>query len=497
MAAFKEYQKYDGLGLAGLVAKKEVSPADLLDAAIEQIEKKNPRLNSVILKMYDHARKSLETQGSGPFAGVPFLLKDLLAAYAGVPMSSGSRAYKNYIPPVDSELVKRFKKTGVVILGKTNTPEFGLMAVTEPELHGPTRNPWDTDRTPGGSSGGSASAVSSGMTPIACAGDGGGSIRIPSSHCGIFGLKPSRGRNPTGPYYGEIWQGAVVEHIVSRSVRDSAAMLDATLGDDTGAPYTIQRPTKSYQSLLDGNPGKLKIGFSTKSPIGTEVHAHCKEAVADAAKLLADLGHHVEEADPAFDGQALAKSYLIMYFGEILEEIRSAGENLKRRPRKSDFEATTWMLGLLGKAFSAADFVHAMKEWHKLGRVMGTYHEKYDLFLTPTAAFPPVRIGELQPKPAEKVLMSVINFFGAGKLLKASGIVDQLAEQSLSKTPFTQLANLTGAPAMSVPLYWSSDKLPIGAHFAAAIGREDLLFSLAGQLEKARPWFDRRPEEFT
>lgn len=496
MADFKEYEKLDGLGLAELVRKKKVHPLELLESAVSRIERKNPSLNAVIHKFYDKARKTAsEKIPDGPFCGVPFLLKDLLAAYAGEPMSSGSRAYRNYIPLEDSELVRRFKNAGTVILGKTNTPEFGLMGVTEPELHGPTLNPWDTARTPGGSSGGAAAAVSSGMVPIASAGDGGGSIRIPASNCGVFGLKPSRGRNPTGPIYGELWQGAAVEHIISRSVRDSAAMLDFTCGDDSGSPYPVSRPEKPYSSLLSRNGPRLRIAFSSASPVGRGVHNDNISALNDAVSLLQSLGHKVEEKHPDIDGNELAMSYLTMYFGETAEEIRAAGKILGRKPRRSDFEGTTWLLGLLGRVYTAGDFASAMKVWNRLGRIMGKFHETYDLYLTPALAYPPVKIGELAPKPGEKIAMDIVNMFGLGKLMKATGMVQELALKSLEKSPFTQLANLTGQPAMSVPLYWSKENLPIGVQFIAPMGREDVLFQLAAELERARPWFDKRPPE--
>ena len=494
MGKFKEYDSYDGLGMAELVRKKDVSPADLYEEAISRIEKLNPELNAVIAPIFDLAQKDIEKGlPDGPFTGVPFLLKDLVAAYAGVPLTGGSRAYKNYIPDEDCELVKRFKNAGLVIMGKTNCPEFGLMGVTEPELHGPTRNPWNTDHTPGGSSGGSAAAVASGMVPIASGGDGGGSLRIPASCCALFGLKPTRGRNPTGPDHGAIWQGAVVEHIISRSVRDSAAMLDATSGTDVGAPYIIPPPKRPYMEEIEREPGSLRIAFNTLSPLDTEVHPGCAQAVEKTARLLEELGHKVEENRPDIDGKALANSYLAMYMGEIAADIEELQPILGRKAKRDDLEALTWTLGLLGRTFSAGYFVKQMREWGIASRVMGRFHEKCDLYLTPTMAYPPVRIGELQPKPVERALMTLVNSMGMGGLLKLSGITDKLAIESLSKTPFTQLANFTGQPAMSVPLHWTEDGLPCGVHFMGRFGDEATLFRLAAQLEQARPWFDKRP----
>ncbi len=492
MSGFKEYDRYDGLGLAELVRKGEVAPSDLCEEAIRRIEQVNPKVNAVITRMYDIARNAVQAGvPEGPFAGVPFLLKDIIDDYAGVPLTMGSRAFRNYVPAQDSEMVVRFKKSGVVILGKTNVPELGLLPVTEPELHGPTRNPWNTDHTPGGSSGGSAAAVASGMVPLAAGNDGGGSIRIPASCCGLFGLKPTRGRNPLGPNVGELWQGAVVSHVITRSVRDSAAMLDATQGPDAGAPYVIPRPERPYRQEIDRDPESLKIAFTSASPIGTPVHKECVKAVEEAARLLESLGHKVEEAQPEVDGKAVAMSYLTMCFGEAAAVFEDMKTVLGRKATPSDVETLTWTIGLLGRTLSAGDFAKAKREWGIAGRAMGRFHHKYDLFLTPTLAYPPVRIGELQAKPYERLAMKVVNALGLGVILKAAGLVDQMAEASLSKVPFTQLANLTGQPAMSVPLHWTPEGLPVGVHFMAPFGEEAMLFRLAAQLEKAQPWFDK------
>ena len=494
MENFKEYDQYDAMGLARLIANGDITAAELCEAAIERIEKVNPEFNAVVTPMYDIGRDAAQKElPKGPFTGVPFLLKDLMYAYAGVPLSSGCRAYRNFVPDHDCEMVRRYKKSGVVVLGKTNTPEFGLMGVTEPELFGPCRNPWNIDHTPGGSSGGTAAAVAGGMVPMGAGGDGGGSIRIPSAYCGLFGLKPSRGRNPAGPDHGRPWQGAVQEHVLTRSVRDSAAMLDAVQGPDPGAPYVIAPPARPYLEEVQTEPGSLKIGFTTTSPIGTPVHPECVKAVTDTVKLLEELGHTVEKKETGVDGKALAKSYLTMYFGEVAADLEALKIYLGRKVTTRDVEALTYTLGLLGRTFSAGDFVEAMRCWDHAARKMGTFFGGYDLYLTPTTACPPARIGELQPTAAEKILMTVVNKLNFGSLLKASGIVDQLAEKSLERVPFTQVANLCGLPAMSVPLHWTPEGLPCGAHFIAPAGDEATLFRLAGQLEKARPWFDKKP----
>ncbi|MGB4267860.1 MAG: amidase [Spirochaetota bacterium] len=491
---FKEYNNYDATGLAELIKKKKVSIKEVITAAIHRIEEINPLINAVITPMYENIEATIKNIPKGHFYGVPFLVKDLLTSIKGVRMASGCRAYRNYIPDFDSEVAKRYKSAGLVILGKTNTPEFGLVAYTEPKIFGPTRNPWNTNLIPGGSSGGSAAAVASSMVPFAGGGDGGGSIRIPSAYCGLFGFKPSRGRVPAGPEYGQIWQGAAVEHVLTRSVRDSAAMLDILQGSDPGAPYIIEPPKLPYSKEIQKSPGKLKIAISTDSPIGTAVHPECKKAALEAAKLCERLGHHVSIDSPKVDGVALAKSYLMLYFGEVAADIKTIGIKLGRKPKQSDVEVTTWTLGLLGRTYSAGDFVMALREWNTAARALGEFFTKYDVYLTPTTGQPPAPIGSLAPKPIELFASKIMNLLGLGGLLKISGIVDQLAIQSLSQVPFTQLANLTGIPAMSVPLHWSEDGLPYGVQFMASFGNEALLFRLAAQLEKAKPWFNKRPQ---
>ncbi|MEW6186758.1 MAG: amidase [Thermodesulfobacteriota bacterium] len=494
MSRFPEYDRYDGLGLAELVRKGDIRPLELCEEAIERIERINPKINAVVTPMYEQGRRAAsEPLSEGPFAGVPILIKDLDYAYAGVPMTAGSRALKDYTPSYDDEITIRLKKAGTVILGKTNTPEFGLLAVTEPECFGPCRNPWNTEHTPGGSSGGSAAAVAAGLVPIAGGNDGGGSIRIPSAYCGLFGLKPSRGRNPTGPGQGQMWLGAAQNHVLTRSVRDSAAMLDITQGPELGAPYQIRPPQRSYLEELQNEPGRLKIAFNTQSPIGTQVHPECVRAVEEAAELLGELGHHLEEARPAIDGKELAKSYLMLYFSFLAAHIEELEILLKRRIGADELELPTRTLSLLGRVFSAGNLYWALQRWDAAARQMGLFFQKYDLYLTPTTAWPPAKIGELQPKGSEVLMMKVVNSLKLGRLLKGLGLMDQLAEKSLERTPFTQLANLSGLPAMSVPLHWTAEGLPCGTQFMAPFGDEATLFRLAAQLETARPWFDKRP----
>lgn len=491
------YQDYDAIGLAELIRNKEVQPVEIIEAAIRRIEALNPEINAVVYDMYDKARAASrsynpeERGAGGPFAGVPILIKNINQDIGGEPLTSGSAAFRNYRPAADSEFVRQLRKTDVILMGITNVPEFGLVATTEPVAYGPTRNPWNIDHTPGGSSGGSAAAVASGMVPIAGANDGGGSIRIPAAYTGLFGLKPTRGRTPVGRRLGRHWQGASVDHVLTRTVRDSAAMLDELKTFEKGAAFHALPFEGSYLQMSQLPLEKrLRVAFSVQSPIGTDVDPEHQEAVKKTAKMLEALGHIVEEKEAPVDGDKIAKSYLTLYFGEVAATLASLQEVLGRKARYSDVEPTTWLLGLLGRTFTAEEFVLSIREWDRAAYAMEDFHEQYDVYLTPTTAYPPARIGELAPKGAEKLLISIVGKLGAGGLLKKMGIVDQIAKENLKRTPFTQLANLTGQPSMSVPLHQTSDGLPIGVQFTAARGREDLLFQLAGMLEQSSEWVD-------
>ncbi|WP_061255998.1 amidase [Leptospira interrogans] len=484
-----EYTYYDAIGLATLVRKKLIHPIELVESAIQRIETINPGLNAVITRFYEEARKTSKSKlPNGPFRGVPILVKDMVHSIGGAPLTCGSKAFRNYISPQDSEFIKRLRKTGTIFLGQTNVPEFALMGITEPKLYGPTRNPWNLERTPGGS----AAAVASGMVPVATASDGGGSIRIPAGYCGLFGLKPTRGRTPVGPNFGRFWQGASVDHILSRSVRDSAAFLDALCGIEKSGAFSFEEPKTNYLSEIKKSTGKLKIAFSTQSPIGTKVHPDCVESVIQTAKLLHSLGHKVEEKDAPIDGKAIGRSFITMYFGEVAAQLKSLEMILGRKVRMNDVEPVTWILGLLGRTISGGEFVLNLQEWDKAALAMETFHETYDVYLTPTTAMPPSKIGELEPKLGEKIAMQIVGHLGLGKILFASGLVDELVEKSLSRTPFTQLANLTGQPSVSIPLSQTSDRLPLGLLFTAARRREDILFRLSSQLEKAVPWSNHK-----
>jgi amidase len=492
MLPFTDYARHDGLGLADLVWRGEVSPTEVLDTAVARIEAHNPVLNAVIRKRYEQARaEALRVDKTAPFAGVPFLVKDLVATIAGDATASGNRALAALTMPHDSELVRRFRAAGLLILGRTNTPEFGLTPYTEPEAFGPTLNPWSAVHSPGGSSGGSAAAVAARLVPLASGGDGGGSIRIPASCCGLFGMKPSRGMTPTGPDLGELWHGFAIEHVISRSVRDSAAMLDATAGADPGAPYAAPVHTRPFLTEASTEPGRLRIAFSRQPFFGRSVHADCIAGLEASARLLESLGHDVEEATPPVDAEACAIAFVTVLAGETRALIEQVSRMLNRKPRAADFEAATYSLGLLGHAFSAASYVDSVYTLQLAARKMAPFFERYDVLLTPTMGAPPAVIGSLQPTPSERRLMRVVNAMNAGWLLKALGAIKPVTDKSFDYIPFTPLFNVTGQPAMSVPLHWNSAGLPIGMQFVARLGDDATLFRLAGQLERAQPWFDR------
>jgi amidase len=494
MSVSAAFDEHDALGLAALVRNREVSAEELLEEAIARTERLNPALNAVITPMYDLAREaSRGGPGSGSFAGVPLLLKDLLHSYRGVPLTSGSAVLRNFAPEYDSEVVERLKRAGFVVFGKTNVPEFGLVAATEPEAFGPSRNPWDTERTPGGSSGGSAAAVASGMTPIASATDGGGSIRIPAAWCGLFGLKPTRGRVPTGPLFGEIWDGAVVHHVLTRSVRDSAAALDALAGPATGDPYVIAAPERPYLEEVSSPPPPLRIAFSTRSPLDAEVDPHCRSAVEETVLLLEDLGHGVEEAEPQIDGRQVAHAYLTLYFGHVAADLRELCGTMGRAAVTKGTEPATQVLGLIGESISAAEFVEVKRSWNIFSRAMGAFHQKYDLFITPATASLPPTVGSLAQTRLQRAGLKIVNRTRAGRAVRATGLVERLAMENLGPVSFSQLPNLTGQPAMSVPLHWTAEGLPCGVQFIAPTAGEAILFRIAAQLEEARPWVQRRP----
>lgn len=488
---FKEYDQYDATGLAGLIADGQITAQEALDAAWAKIEAGEPKYNAISQNARPLAEARIQQPLTGPFAGVPFLLKDLDVTLAGLKHTMGARAAKNYVPQVTSALVDRFAATGLVITASTTTPELGLKATTETDLHGATRNPWNTAHTPGGSSGGSGAAVAARYVPMAGAADGGGSIRIPSAYCGLFGLKPSRGRIPMGPENGEMWDGCTTAHVLTRSVRDSAIMLDAIHGADIGAPFIIAPPERPYAQELGAKVETLRIGYSIASPIGGRVEQEQKNAVLNAAKLLESLGHKVEEAAPKLDGKAVSRCYMGMYFGQVAADVSRIAA-LTGSP-ESLFHTDTRALALLGRSLSAESYVTMRREWNDFARAIGAFHQIYDIYLTPVTAMGPAKIGELDTPKSQQNLVKLLIALRAGKLLLKSGIVDKLAFDSLERTPFTQLANMTFCPAMSVPLHWGADGLPAGVQFSAKFGAEGLLLRLASQLEAAQPWAQRAP----
>jgi amidase len=464
----------DATAQAELVRTKQVKPIELLDAAIERIERLNPQINAVVTPMYDEARRVVEGNlTQGPFTGVPFLLKDLGAGYAGVRQTQASEYLKDFVSPFDSTLTSRYKSAGLVIAGKTNTPEFGLVPTTEPRLFGATRNPWNPEHSTGGSSGGSAAAVAAGIVPMGHANDGGGSIRIPASCCGLFGLKPSRARVPLGPLLGDMMGGLVCEHAVTRSVRDSAALLDATAGPEIGDPYYAPPQERPYVEELKAGPGKLRIALTARTATGTPLHEDCIAAVRDAATLCEELGHEVEEAEPPpINTEFLEEAFLTIWAAGVPWGIDGIGRLTGRQPSRDKFEPLTWSLYEQGKQTMAGDYLIAVTSIQQMCRTVAQFAERYDLWLTPTLGSPPPRLAHFDATPDNP----------------RAGL-----DRAIEFVPFTPLQNATGQPAMSVPLYWNGAGLPVGVQFAARFGDEATLFRLAVQLEEARPWASKRP----
>jgi amidase len=479
---------FDAIGLSELVKKGEIAPGELLEITIQRIENVNPAINAVIHKFYDQARTAAETwssaikagQASLPgFCGVPFLLKDLLAECSGTPFNEGSRAVQGYISKVDTELVKRYKAGGLIVLGKANAAEFGVLPTTETAFHGSTRNPWNPDFTPGGSSGGSAAAVAAGILPMAHANDGGGSIRVPASCCGLFGLKPTRGRNPMGPLFGDLGGGIAHEHALTRTVRDSAALLDETSGPDLGDPYHAPRKERPYQEEVGRDSGRLKIGFLTRVPEGwneeTDLHPDCKAAVSDAAQLCETLGHTVEEI-PAdeLSYPDVPRSFLVVFTCFVGHIVAYWERELQKKISQDELESVTWQLYQESLKTTGADYLVAVENLQRFARkIAHRYHAgNFDMLLSPTMRIPPTKLGAFQRSPQDP--MSAIRV-------------------ALSFIVFTRTQNITGQPAMSVPLYWNEAGIPIGVQFAGRYGQEGQLFRLAAQLEQARPWADKIP----
>lgn len=489
---FEEYVRHDALGLAALVAQGQVSAGELLDTAIARADVVDPRLRAIVRRLDHRARADIAAGvGTGTFAGVPFLIKDLMADYGGEPISSGCRFLADYRPTEDSALVARYRRAGLVVFGKTNTPEFGLTPFTEPALFGPTHNPWKLTHTPGGSSGGAGAAVASGIVPMAGGGDGGGSIRIPASCNGLVGLKPTRGLIPCGPY-GESWWGFATEHVLTRSVRDSAAALDATAGADPGCPY-FTAPAPSYLDALAHPPGRLRIAFSARPLVGRKMDLECRRGLDATVKLLESLGHELVEAAPEVPRDEFLQSFVIMLCGEVSSILAGAARALNRPFDPRMVEPGTLALARIGQAVSAEDVGLARLFFGGLTRAIGRWFEDYDVLLTPTLGRPPFRIGALQPNLLEQAQLAVVNHLPIARVIKSGRLLTDVAAKTFDWIPNTPVFNVTGQPSISLPLHWSRDGLPVGMMFTARFADDARLLQLSAQLEAAQPWFDRRP----
>ena len=499
MTSFPDYDQYDGIGLAKLIKNGEISSLEVCEEAIRRAENLNPKLNAIVTTLYDFAREQAKRpKKDAQFGGVPFLLKDVHHALKGFTMSSGSDLLRNYVPEYDAEIVSRFKKAGLIILGKTNTPEFKLSYVTEPKTFGPTRNPWNLDYSCGGSSGGSAAAVASGIVPFASATDEGGSIRIPASYCGLFGLKPSRGRNPIGPDFDEEWDGMSHSHVVSRSVRDSAAILDAVSGFEYGAPYGIVEKERPFIEEVSTEPGRLKIAFHMRPAYGKKVHPECKKAMEQTCTLLDKLGHNVEEAVPDYREEEAALNWWIILIGNEAALVDRLIQKYGISMVRNNLELPNVSMYSIGKQLKALDFVKAKRRWRQLGVIMDRMLNTYDMVLTPTLGEPPVLVGSALPSNKDRFSMKLISSFVGKWILGSRKLTYSILEEIIQNTmkgpmPFTLIPNITGQPAMSVPLYWSEDGLPCGVQFVGRYGDDAKLLRLAGQLERAQPWSGKKP----
>jgi amidase/6-aminohexanoate-cyclic-dimer hydrolase len=467
----KEYGNYDAVGLAALVRSKQVGARELLDEAIARTEKIDPQINAVVVRHDDYARAQIDRGlPDGPFTGVPFLLKDL-DLLKGTRTTFGASLYRDHVADHTGTLAQRFLNSGVTVFGKSASPEFGLMPTTEPRLFGPTRNPWNLDHSSGGSSGGAGAAVAARILPVAHASDGGGSIRIPASASGVFGLKPSRARNPLGPDRGEGWGGFACGHVLSISVRDSAAMLDAVHGPEPSSPYVAPPPERPFAQEVGRDPGKLRVAFTDKSPYGDAIDPEIAAAVRDIAALLESLGHHVEQRAPGLPADPAVVMATIVGANTALS-VRLAEQRLGRAMTDRDFEILTLASSHNAQKQTAIDYVSAQLSAFQISHSLATFFESFDVFLSPTLCTPPLKIGELNTM---------------------SDDLSHIAPILRRYMPGTSMFNMSGQPAMSVPLAWNAAGLPLGMMFAARLGDEATLLRLAAQLEQVRPWKDRRP----
>jgi amidase len=460
----------DATAQAAMVRQGELTPGELMEHAIACIERLNPHINAVVTPMFEEARAAALRPSDGPFSGVPFLLKDT-ASYANVRCTYGSALFAERISLQDNELVRRYRQAGLLIAGKTNTPEFGIQPTTEPRLFGATRNPWQPDLTPGGSSGGAAAAVAAGMVAAAHGSDGGGSLRIPASCCGLFGLKPSRGRMPPGPDGGDLLGGLVAPHVLTRSVRDSAALLDATAGPEAGLPSPVPPPSQPFAAAALRPPERLRIGWSVRSPLGGPVHPDCVAAVQEVVSLCTELGHEVEEHDIVLDAEQVSSWFTTMWAVGSTQAL-AVYEARGQQPPADMVEPLTWALFERARHTPAPLYELARGQLQRVAYQIVQSVQHVDIWLSPTLAQPPVPLGTFAPAPDDPM---------------------QAFWRAFDFTPFTAMFNLTGQPAASVPLHWNAAGLPIGVHIAGHFGAEATLLQLAAQLEQARPWEQHRP----
>lgn len=488
-----DYDMQDATALAAWVASGHCSAEELLDLAVERVARRNPALNAVVHLFVERARAAIRAGlPRGPFTGVPMLLKDQLGAYAGEPMTAGSRLYRHFVPKRDAELVRRYKQAGVVIFGKTSMPEFGLASVTEPVLFGPCRNPWAPDRSPSGSSGGSASAVAARMVPIASAGDGGGSIRTPAAVTGLVGLKPSRGRNPSGPDDPEHWWGFVGEHVLSRSVRDSAAMLDATAGGYPGHLHALPPQPVSCLQDIERPRQHLVIALDDGCGMGSTIDPACRAAVQAAGALLASMGHVVVPVTSPTERALFCRDYMLLLGCDTAACVAEGAELLGRALAVDDIEPATWLLRRLGETATGGEAARALWALQQFSRRWLSWSDRFDALLTVAAGQLPPPIGALDPGPAIKAQILAIARADDASPAVLRDIVAKAAARTLDYNPFTMIANVTGQPSMSVP-FDDIGGLPLGVMLTGRVGEDHVLLNLAAQIERARPWAHRLP----
>jgi len=488
------YVAQAAVGLAESVRSGDVSAAELLQVARARADRFGEQINAIWTRLDERAEQQAQAQPDGLFAGVPFLIKDLEQDLAGTRSTGGCRALADHIATETSTVVQRWLDAGLVIFGKTATPEFGAKGVTEPELFGITRNPWDLDRTPGGSSGGSAAAVAAGIVPVAGASDGGGSIRIPAACTGLVGLKAGRGLIPAGPNHSDPLIGQVTNGVVSRSVRDTAAMLDVLSGPDAVSAFAPAVPDSAFRHELDRPPNPLRIGFTTDSAIRGTAHPEAVRAVESAAELLTGLGHAVEQVKPTWDDRQLARDFVSVWFAQQAVDI----DRIKRETGAGDsgFEQDSRLMAAMGRAIGGVELLATLERRHEHIAALARLHADYDLLMTPTLGEPPIRVGSLDLPGVLRTLAEGLLRTRTTRVLQLTGIVDQTIARNLGWVPYTQLANLTGRPAISLPLHWTDSGLPMGVQFVAPLSGEKLLLRLARQLELAAPWAQRRPPQF-